>query len=111
MRSAIDIQRLCESWWERLADSTRDDQHRFAEKFLSLLHWTDSDQVAPTAVPGLPSATAYVIRMKSHAPLVTYFTLPGMLEPPTAVVKRGLDFCETTRTLVDTNRYFNLGVS
>ncbi|NUM52077.1 MAG: hypothetical protein HUU46_00385 [Candidatus Hydrogenedentes bacterium] len=109
MRSAIDIQRLCESWWERLADSTRDDQHRFAEKFLALLGWTDHDQVEPAAVPGLPSTAAYVIRLKSHAPLVTYFTLPGMLEPPAAVVKRGLDFCETTRTLVDTNRFFNAG--
>ncbi|MCC6796124.1 MAG: hypothetical protein IT366_13475 [Candidatus Hydrogenedentes bacterium] len=109
MRSAIDIQRLCESWWERIADSTRDDQHRFAEKFLSLLGWDDPDQVEPAAVPGLPSTTAYVIRLKTHAPLVTYFTLPGMLEPPAAVVKRGLDFCETTRTLVDTNRFFGAG--
>ena len=109
MRSAIDIQRLCESWWERLADSTRDDQHRFAEKFLSLLGWTDHNEVVPAAVPGLPSTTAYVLRLQTHAPLVAYFTLPGMLEPPAAVIKRGLDFCETTRTLVDTNRFFGAG--
>lgn len=92
-----------------MSESTQDDHHRFAEKFLSLLGWIDHDQVAPAAVPGLPSTAAYVIRLKTHAPLVTYFTLPGMLEPPAAVLKRGLDFCETTRTLVDTNRYFNAG--
>jgi len=105
----MDIQRLCESWWERLADSTRDDQHRFADKFLSLLGWTDHEHIEPVAVPGQPTTTANVIRLKSHAPMVTYFVLPGMLEPPAAVIKRGLDYCETTRTLVDTNRFFNAG--
>lgn len=109
MRSGTEIQRLCESWWERLADSTRDDQHRYAERFLSLLGWTETDHLEPAAVPGQPTTTAYVVRIQAHAPLVTYFTLPGMLEPPAAVIKRGLDFCETTRTLVDTNRFFGAG--
>ncbi|MBM3289394.1 MAG: hypothetical protein FJY92_04510, partial [Candidatus Hydrogenedentes bacterium] len=68
MRSALDIQRLCESWWERLADSTRDDQHRFAEKYLAMLGWSEDD-AEPAAVPGQPSTTAYIIRLKTHAPL------------------------------------------
>lgn len=105
MRTAMDIQRLCESWWERLADSSRDDHHRYTEKFLALLGW-GSDDFEPAAVPGQPSVTAYVLRANQHAPLVAYFTLPGMLEPPAAILKRGLDFCETTRSLTDTNRFF-----
>ncbi|MDZ4861289.1 MAG: hypothetical protein SGI88_20140 [Candidatus Hydrogenedentes bacterium] len=109
MRSGMDIQRLCESWWERLADSSREDQHRFAEKFLVLHGWTDPDQIEPAAVPGQASTTANVIRLSTGVPMVTYFVLPGMLEPPAAVIKRGLDFCETTRSLVDTNRFFGAG--
>lgn len=107
MRTASDIQRLCESWWEKLSDSTRDDHHHYAELYLTRLGWRESHDAEPVAVPGQPTTLAYVIRAAGRAPLATYFVLPGVLEPPSAVLKRGLDYCTTTRALVDNNRFFS----
>lgn len=106
MRPTSDIQRLCESWWETLADSTREDQHRYAEEFLGLLGWTEAQGMEPAAVPGQPATLSYVMHAKEQRALVAYFVLPGVLDPPGAMVKRQLDFCPITRTLVDTNPVF-----
>jgi hypothetical protein len=106
MRTTSAIQRLCESWWEKLADSTREDQHLYAEKFLALLGWNDADELEPAAVPGHPTTLSYVIRSGGGNSMVAYFVLPGVLDPPSTIVKRGLDFCPITRALTDTNRVF-----
>ena len=107
MRTTSDIQRLCESWWEKLADSTREDQHRYAERFLGLLGWTEPDDVEPAAVPGHPATLSHVMRTQGQNTMVAYFVLPGVLDPPGAITKRGLDFCPMTRALVETNRLFS----
>lgn len=99
MPEITSVQRLCESWWEQIADSTRDDQHRFAERFLRLLNWNEPDDLEPAAVPGQPTTLSYVTHPASETPLAAYFVLPGMLEPPGAVTRRGLDFCQTTHAL------------
>ncbi len=106
MRTTSAIQRLCESWWEKLADSTREDQHLYAEEFLSLLGWGDSEELEPAAVPGHPTTLSYVIRSGGHSTMVAYFVLPGVLDPPSNVVKKALDFCPITRALTDMNRVF-----
>lgn len=106
MRTTSAIQRLCESWWEKLADSTREDQHLYAEKLLALLGWNESDELEPAAVPGHPTTLAYIIRSGEQTSMVAYFVLPGVLEPPSNAIKRSLDFCPITRALVDMNRVF-----
>ena len=106
MQPTNGIQRLCESWWENLSKSTRDDQYRFAEKFLALLGLSDNQDIEPAAVPGQPATISYVLRHRERNAVVCYFVLPGVLDPPGSVVKRGLDFCDVTRALVDNNRLF-----
>lgn len=106
MRTTSSIQRLCESWWEKLANSTREDQHLYAEQFLALLGWSDPDELEPAAVPGHPTTLSYIIRSSGQTNMVAYFVLPGVLEPPSTVIKRNLDFCSITRALIDMNRVF-----
>jgi hypothetical protein len=42
-----------------------------------------------------------VLQEGAQCGLVAHFVTPGSLEAPGAMVERGLDFCETTRVLVD----------
>ncbi len=109
MGPAFDIKKLCESWWEKVADTTKSEQHRFAEQFLTLLGWDDA---APIALPGAAvklATVSYLIRAGSHDSLAAHFVMPGALEPPGNLVERGLDFCETTRILADATRALNVG--
>jgi len=109
MESSYEIARLCESWWEKLADNAKVDQHRFAQELLALLGWND---VAPltSQSANLESQLAhtptiiYILRGSAHSPVAAHFVMPGSLEPPGLIVKRGLDLCETTRTLVSATR-------
>ena len=99
--SSIKIADLCEAWWERMADSTRCEQHRYIEALLKLLDW---DQPIPfSAKEGASSlsATPYLLRAAGQTTVAAYFVMPGTLDPPTAVVERGLDFCGATRIIVD----------
>lgn len=118
--SSIEITKLCESWWGKLADSTKVDQSRYAEQLLGLLGWQNP---APLGVKSTPTAAreeeghsyastlctaSYVLRESAHAALAAHFVMPGALEPPSNVIQRGLDFCETTRWLVDETRSLNI---
>jgi hypothetical protein len=108
MSSSHRIRQLCETWWVQLADSTRDQQHQFAEKFLEVLSWHEA---APIALPG-PAMTwasaSYLLRAGSEDSIAAHFVRPGALEAPSSVTERGLDFCPATRTLVATTRAFNV---
>ena len=98
-----DITKLCESWWETLADSTKVEQSRFAEQFLDLLGWRDLAPLERKGTWARYAMVSYILRAGSNG-IATYFVLPGQLEPPTALMERGLDFCEATRMLVSVAR-------
>lgn len=101
MRDAsVEISRLCESWWERLADSTKLEQHRYAEELLHLLGWEQPVPFSPKGAAAALSAAPYLLRARGQTTVAAYFVMPGTLEPPSAVVERGLDFCPATRALV-----------
>jgi len=112
--SSVEITKLCESWWGKLADSTKVDQHRFAEQLLGLLGWKDLKPVetkfmavvedSDTSAGGNICTACYMLRGSGQASIAVYFVMPGALEPPTPVIQRGLDFCETTRWLVNETR-------
>ncbi|MBI4558052.1 MAG: hypothetical protein HY706_10770 [Candidatus Hydrogenedentes bacterium] len=107
MEPAIELKKLCETWWDRLMDSTKGEQHRFAEHFLRLLGWEAPariEVVDANAVSARPAAASYILRGGAQSALAAHFVMPGSLEPPTSLVERGLDFCETTRYLVDATR-------
>ncbi len=108
MESSVEITKLCESWWGKLADKSKPDQRTYAAQLLGLLGWQHPAPVEPK--PGLVhlSAVSYVLRSNAQVSIATHFVLPGTLEPPSIMVERGLDFCEATRLLVNESRVLNV---
>ncbi|HIJ74168.1 MAG TPA: hypothetical protein HPP83_08720 [Candidatus Hydrogenedentes bacterium] len=94
------ITRLCESWWEKLANSTKAEQNRYAEEFLSLLGWADPVSLAPKEAWAELAGAAYLLRGGSTS-VIAYFVMPGVLDPPASIGERGLDHCQATRTLTN----------
>ena len=101
IRPANELEKLCAHWWEKLADSTKSQQHHFAERFLELLGWQEPTPIAVQALAPRLSTMAYILRGPGADCVAACFVMPGALEPPTAVQERGVDFCETTRVLVN----------
>ena len=56
------ITELCEAWWGRLADSTRAEQHHYAEQFLELLGWPQALPFSAREAAAAWSARPYVLR-------------------------------------------------
>lgn len=108
MQTAYEIKKLCESWWEDLADATREEQQRFASRFLQLLGWGNVEPLEASPAGRHPSTLSYILRPASQPAIATHFVIPGSLESPGALVERCLDFCETARSLVDATRAFDL---
>lgn len=102
--SSMEITRLCESWWERLTDSSRSEQRRFAEELLGLLDWHQPVPFTPKEGAMALSAAPYLLRAGGQTAVVAYFVMPGTLEPPSAMTERGLDCCTATRVLVQEAR-------
>lgn len=107
MESSLEIAKLCESWWERLSDSTKEDHGKYVERFLALLGWTDLTHIDTTWKEGPLSKVSFMLRGDAESTVAAHFVLPGSLEPPTSLVERGLDFCENTRLLVNGSRKLN----
>lgn len=101
-----DILRLCESWWAKMADSTKTGQNEFAENFLAKLGWTDFEPVQTKAHWASLVSASYILR--AGAEVAAHFVMPGCLEPPSSIMERGLDFCKTTRLLVGGTRGLNV---
>jgi hypothetical protein len=99
--SSMEISRLCESWWERLADATKMEQQRYAEELLRLLDWELPLPFTPREGALSLSALPFILRARGQTAVIAYFVPPGTLDPPSAVMKRGLDFCAATRALVE----------
>ena len=99
MRTSKDLEKLCASWWDQLADSTRSEQTKFARRFLALLGWPDPPILCPDEDP--PTGPPAFRLEAGGRTVAAYFAVPGLLEPPAAVTGRGLDFCTATRALVD----------
>lgn len=109
MEPSVEITRLCESWGERLSDSTRSDHLDYAKRFLSLLGWEDTvAQEVSANNAGASAPVSFVLRGGAQSAIATYFVLPGSIDPPTSIVERGLDFCAGTRRLVDGARQSNI---
>jgi hypothetical protein len=103
-----EITALCESWRGKLSASATSEQVRFAERLLALLGWEQPIPFSPRAQSEALGAKPFLLRAGGQNTVVAYFVLPGTLEPPVAVLERGLDFCEATRLLVDEARALNM---
>ncbi len=104
-----EITKLCESWRDQLAGAAKSGQAPFAEGLLRMLGWEMPVPFSPKEGAKALSASPYILRAGGQTALVAFFVMPGTLEPPTAVVERGLDFCRTTRTLIDDAASIDVG--
>lgn len=102
------ITRLCESWWEEMADAARPGQPRYAEHLLRLLGWDVPLPFSPREESSRLGASPYLLRAGGQTSLACYFLLPGSLECPSAIAERGLDFCRATRALVSEAQALNV---
>lgn len=102
------VLRLCETWWDTVTDSARGEQCRFAEELLRLLGWDQPIPFTPREASGALPALPYVLRAGGQTAVAAYFVMPGTLDPPSAMRDHGLDFCPTTRALVDEARGLNV---
>ena len=107
-RDTAKISQLCASWWDRLADDNRDGQREYAEAFLRLLDWETAVPFTLKAGAGVPAALPFVMRAAGQTTLAAYFVMPGTLQPPSAIVDAGLDFCAATRVLAAQSRGLNV---
>jgi hypothetical protein len=97
MEPTEQVQRLCESGWERLAGATKSEQFQLADRFLELLGWSEP---TPMALPGMGTdvtAMSYLLRHAGGDSLAAHFVMPGTLQPPSTVVEGNLDFCDASQ--------------
>ena len=105
MKPSSEISKLCESWWEKLTDSSRSEQHKYATQFLELLGWHGQ---SPVDQKLNPSTLTYVLRSDSQTSIAAHFLMPAALEPPSLLLERGLDFCPLTHRLVKSSCNLNI---
>ena len=91
-----------------MADSTKVEQHRVAERLMGLLGWEHPEALPGQAEPERESTVSYVLRGGGQTAVAAHFVMPGVLEPPSSLAERGLDFCAATRRLVDVTRRKNI---
>lgn len=108
METSQEIAKLCESWWGKLADNTKEDQHRFAQQLLNLLGWRTVAPIESKPVLAHVGSASYLLRSGAQTAVAAHFVMPGAIEPPGSLAKRGLDFCDTTRLLVNETRALNV---
>ncbi len=98
--SAQEITKLCESWWGRLADSSRVEQRAYVMKLLALLDWDLPIPFSPRPTAEQLSALTYLLRGDGQTTIAAYFLMPGALEAASVIRDKGLDYCPTTRALL-----------
>jgi hypothetical protein len=108
MAAHKDLKALCEGWRDRLSGATHAGQSQCADEFLAWFGWEDP---VPVAIPGnvsQTSAVSYLLSRGGQAAVVAHMVMPGAVKAPAAILDRNLDFCETTRTLVNATRAMNV---
>ncbi len=106
--SASEITKVCESWWECLADSSKVEQRAHVMKLLALLDWDLPIPFSPKATAEQLNALTYLLRADGQTTIATYFLLPGALDAPSGILEKGLDFCHTTRALIQETKSPNI---
>jgi hypothetical protein len=106
--SPTGISKLCESWWTQVTDATKIEHQRYVQSLLALLDWDQPIPYTPQAGAAALSVSPFLLRAGGQTAVTAFFVLPGTLEPPTATIERGLDYCPATRILVDDARQINV---
>ncbi len=87
--------KLCDRWWTELSHSKSETMKPVAEEWLGLLGWSEGEAIFLEG-----AAYGFVVESAAGQRIVFYFTMPGQLETPSVMIKKGLDYCETTLMLV-----------
>ena len=86
---------LCARWWDRAANADGDET---LHELLSRLEW---EHATPCYENSWPAASAMAkADLGGGASGVFVLLPPGALEAPSALMERGLDFCQRTRAIV-----------
>lgn len=96
-----DILELCESWWSQVSTTTREDQQRYAAHFLALLGWREPVRLKTKQDAVRLSPVSFLLRGGGQTTVAAHFLMPGALDPPGAIVEKGLDYCPVARMLVN----------
>ena len=106
--SASEIAKLCESWWGRLTDSSKVEHRAYVMKLLALLDWDLPIPFSPQEMAERLNALTYLLRGDGQTTIATYFLMPGALDAPSSVIEKGLDYCPTTRALMQESQSPNI---
>ena len=106
--SASEIAKLCESWWGRLTDSSKVEQRAYVLKLLALLDWDLPIPFSPQETAEHLNALTYLLRGDGQTTIAAYFLMPGALDAPSMVIEKGLDYCPTTRALMQESQSPNI---
>lgn len=102
------ITQMCESWWEQISDGSPGRRGRYAEELLLLLGWETALPFSPKEASAALGAQPYILRARGKNALVVYFVQPGVIDAPSAVTERCLDFCPATRMLAEEAHGMNI---
>lgn len=97
---SVEIARLCERCRDHVADSAKPGQPRYAEDLLRLLGWEQPLPFTPREAAAGLGALTYLLRAGGQTNIGAFFLPPGLLDPPSGTLARGLDFCPASRALV-----------
>lgn len=106
--SASEIAKICESWWGRLSDSSKVEQRAYVMKLLALLDWDLPIPFSPRATAERLNALTYLLRADGQTTIAAYFLMPGALDAPSSILEKGLDYCHTTKALMQESRSPNI---
>lgn len=89
--------------------TARIDLRSSAARFLALLGWEYPLSFSPSERVLELHAAPFLLRAQSGDSVAALFLPHGLLETPSSLFGRGLDFCRTTRLLVDEMKALNVG--
>jgi hypothetical protein len=101
--TAIELTALCEAW-----QAPDLDLQGCARRFLHVLGWEFPLPFSPGEAVEATGTVPFLLRADTGTALAALFVRPGKMEPPSALVDRGLDFCRMTRLLVNGMRGLNV---
>jgi hypothetical protein len=87
----------------------RADLRSSAARFLAMLGWAHPLSFSPSEKVEEMGAVPFLLRAQSGESLAALFLPAGTLEDPSAYCARGLDYCRTTRILVEEMKSLNAG--
>jgi hypothetical protein len=102
------ITQLCEARWENREQTDERAQKRYVSQLLALMGWDMPIPFTPRAGAEYLGAQPFLLRATNGTAVAAYFVGPGVIEPPSVIVERGLDYCPATRVLVTESQALNV---